>query len=84
MNYRDPRLADPLLLALAAQRLLHRLSQPQFPSWEETEGLAALLDYARRCGVQDLPAVDDDALPRTGLGQLLREARARQRAQEQP
>jgi hypothetical protein len=64
-------------LALAAKRLLHRQAQPQFPTWQETEGLASLLDYARRCGWQDLPAACDDDLPTTGLGCLLREARQR-------
>lgn len=73
--YRDPRLADPLLLALAGKRLLHRQAQPTFPDWEQVEGLAAILDYARR-----LPPVDPWDLPGVyqnapGLGGLLWEAR---------
>lgn len=73
--YRDPRLADPLLLALAGKRLLHRQAQPTFPDWEQVEGLAALLDYARRLPAQAPPEVDEHS---TGLGKLLWEARQMQ------
>jgi hypothetical protein len=71
----DPRLASPLLLVLAGQRLLHRQAQPQLPDWEKSDGLCALLDYARRCGVQPAPEVDEHS---TGLGALLWQARQRQ------
>jgi hypothetical protein len=85
-TFRDPRLLDGTLLALAAQRLRHRQAHP-LPDWEKTEGLAAILEYARRCGWQDqgegkkntsenLSQVFlDDAMPTTGMGLLLREAR---------
>jgi hypothetical protein len=76
--YRDPRLADPLVLALAGKRLLHRQAQPPLPTWQEVEGLAALLDYAKR-----LPAVDPWDLPGVyegapGFGGLLWQARQMQ------
>jgi hypothetical protein len=74
-TYRDPRLADPVLLALAAKRLLHRQAQPPVPSWEETDGLASLLDYARRvppCAPEAIPGVHEHA---PGFGGLLWAAR---------
>jgi hypothetical protein len=80
-NYRDPRLTNELLLALAGRRLLHRQAQPPLPDWEKSEGLASILDYAQRCGVQDQPPLDLDALPPTSLTALLIEAR-QQQAQE--
>lgn len=71
----DARLTNPLVMAIAGLRLLHRQDHPPLPDWEKAEGLAALLGYAQQCGVRDLSAVDDDDLPTTGMGQLLREAR---------
>jgi hypothetical protein len=67
-----------MLLVLAAQRLRHRQAQPPLPDWDKTEGLSAILDYARR-----LPACDPaDLEAGTGpFATLLREAR-QQRAQE--
>lgn len=75
VTYRDPRLTDPVLLALAARRLQHRQAHPPPPAWEESEGLAALLDYARRLPQRDpwdLPGVYQNA---PGFGGLLWEAR---------
>jgi hypothetical protein len=75
-TYRDPRLADATLLLLAGRRLQHRLAQPTFPDWQETEGLCAILDYARR-----LPPCDPEAFEAgiyagaPGLAGLLWEAR---------
>jgi hypothetical protein len=72
-NYRDPRLADPVLLALAGRRVLHRQAQPPLPSWEQTDGLAALLAYAARLPQRD---PQDLALEEGGpFGTLLRQAR---------
>lgn len=73
--YRDPRLTDPVLLALAAQRLLHRQAQPPPLDWQHTDGLAAILDYARRLPQRDpwdLPGVYEGA---PGFGHVLWEAR---------
>jgi hypothetical protein len=77
----DPRLNNPFLLALAAQRVRHRQAQPPLPD-PEGEGLCNLLQYAARRGVQDLSAVGDDDLPTTSFTALLIEARQRQRQQE--
>jgi hypothetical protein len=67
----DPRLADPVLLVLAAKR---RLATRQAPHWSTTEGLAALLQAAR-----SLPTREPFALPSveecSGLEKLLAEAR---------
>ena len=75
----DPRLADLALLRLAAYRLRH--GPPRLPPWQETEGLCALLEAAKR-----LPPCDPEALA-AGTGpfaQLLREARLwTQRAHDQ-
>jgi hypothetical protein len=68
----DPRLADVTLLALAAKR---RLATRQVDAWQHTEGLAALLEAAKRLPPRD-PVADED-LPTTGIGGLLREARQR-------
>jgi hypothetical protein len=76
----DPRLADPMVLLLAGRRLLHRQAQPPRLSWQEVEGLASLLEYARH-----LPARDPQDLE-AGNGpfaQLLREARQWQAEQEE-
>jgi hypothetical protein len=69
-TYRDPRLADPLLLALAGQRLLHRQAQPPAPSWPPEDGLSNLLAYARHlppCDPQDIPGVVEGAPGMAGL-----------------
>jgi hypothetical protein len=71
----DPRLANPTLLALAAQRVLARQEQPPPPPhWSQTEGLSALLAAAKHLPKPEpfsLPAVDEC----TGLARLLAEAR---------
>jgi hypothetical protein len=70
----DPRLADVTLLVLAAKR--RRATRPPV-DWRHTEGLFALLQAARALpppGPWALPDLDDE----TGMGKLLREARARQ------
>jgi hypothetical protein len=67
----DPRLADPILLALAAKRCQAR---QQVPDWRASEGLSSLLAAARalpRREPFDLPAVEAC----TGLARLLAEAR---------
>jgi hypothetical protein len=67
----DHRLADPILLALAAKRCQAR---QQLPDWRQTEGLSALLDAAKH-----LPKREPFALPDleecTGMARLLAEAR---------
>ena len=68
----DPRLADPLLLVLAATR---RRARRQAPDWRHTEGLASLLDAARplpQQGPWSLPAVEEGG---GALAKLLAEAR---------
>jgi hypothetical protein len=70
----DPRLANETLLRLAAFRLQNG-PRPLLPSWQETDGLAALLAYASRlppCAPEDVPGVREDA---PGLGGLLWAAR---------
>jgi len=67
----DPRLSDPSLLRLAALRLYQRQQIPPDPP-PAPEGLATLLDYARRHPPTEAL---DLAFPRTGLAQLLAEAR---------
>jgi hypothetical protein len=79
MNYRDPRLADAVLLAIAGRRLLHRLSQPPLPDWQETEGLCAILDYARHLPPRNAEDLEVGTGP---FATLLREARQWQQAQE--
>ena len=78
----DVRLCDPMLLILAAKRLLARRDQPPpVPDWRETEGLSTLLDYAKTLPVRDpwhLPAATH-----TGMARLLVDAR-RQLGQEEP
>jgi hypothetical protein len=68
----DSRLADPILLVLAAKR---RLAQRQAaPAWLESEGLAALLEAARSLPTREpfaLPSVEESG----GLAKLLAEAR---------
>lgn len=73
MGYHDPRLLDPTLLRLAALRLQH--GPPPLPDWQHAEGLAAILDAAKR-----LPPIDPWDLPGVyqnapGFGGLLWEAR---------
>jgi hypothetical protein len=80
-SFIDPRLADPLVLVLAARRLRYRQDQPPLPDWEKTEGLCALLEHARRLPPRD--PEDLEAVPLTGMGRLLQEARAWIEAQEQ-
>jgi hypothetical protein len=68
----DPRLADPILLALAAKRCQAR---QQTPDWRHTEGLAALLEAARHLPQREpfaLEGVYEDA---PGFGGLLWQAR---------
>lgn len=50
-------------------------------AWPAGGGLASLLAYAERNGIRDLSPIADDDLPQDGMGALLREARAWQRAQ---
>jgi hypothetical protein len=79
MRRLDPRLASPTLLALAAQRCLAQRTQPPPPAdWRMTEGLSSLLAYAKTLPPREPWALDD--LSDTGMGQLLREARLRQKA----
>jgi hypothetical protein len=69
----DPRLQNTALLTLAAYRLQQR-QQHLLPDWRYTEGLASLLDVARRLPTRepcDLPAVEEC----TGMARLLAEAR---------
>ena len=67
----DPRLRDPSLLRLAALRVVHQQQlPPDLPP--APEGLATLLDYARR---HPPPAARDLTSPHTGLARLLEEAR---------
>jgi hypothetical protein len=70
----DPRLAHPVLLALAAKRVQARR---QAPDWRTTTGLASLLEAARA-----LPTREPFALPSieecTGLERLLAEARLKE------
>jgi hypothetical protein len=67
----DARLADLTVLVLAAKRCQAR---QQVPDWRASEGLASLLDVARR-----LPQREPFALPDleecTGMERLLAEAR---------
>jgi hypothetical protein len=78
-NYRDPRLADPVLLALAGRRCLHRQVHPPLPPLPEEDGLCALLQHAERLRSRgQLPTRDPfdvDGLEATGMGRLLKEAR---------
>ena len=70
----DPRLLNPVLLALAAQRLLARRDHPPPVPWWETEGLAALLAAAQhRPHRESRGEVDDPDAP--GLAGLLARAR---------
>jgi hypothetical protein len=74
----DPRLADPVLLALAAKRCQ---AKQQAPDWRTTVGLSALLDAAKhlpRRDPWDLTPVDTTS----AMGTLL--AEARQWEKEQP
>jgi hypothetical protein len=67
----DPRLADPILLVLAAKR---RQATRHVPDWRTTEGLSSLLAAARSLPTREpfaLPSVEDC----TGLARLLAEAR---------
>jgi len=48
--------------------------------WWKTEGLCAILEYAKRLPPRDLDDLDD--LPLTGMGRLLQEAKAQLKAQE--
>jgi hypothetical protein len=68
----DPRLANLALLRLAAFRLQH--GPPPPPDWEQLEGLSAILDYAKRLPPRD--PWDTDGVAETGMGKLLREAKA--------
>jgi hypothetical protein len=72
----DSRLADPVLLALAARRCQARR---QAPDWQTSVGLASLLAAAKA-----LPRRDPWALPDLGecdgLAGLLAEARLRRGA----
>jgi hypothetical protein len=75
----DPRLADPILLALAAKR---RQARQQTPDWQHTVGLAALLEEAKQLPQRapgDLEGVYEDA---PGFGGLLWQARQWQQAGE--
>jgi hypothetical protein len=69
----DPRLADPVILALAAKR---RQAKRQAPDWRACEGISSLLAAARALpqrGPFTLPDLDECR----GLERLLAEARLR-------
>ena len=70
----DPRLQDVAFLALAAYRLRER-RQREVPDWRFTEGLASLLDIARRLPRRDDPWSLPDLEGGGSMGQLLAEAR---------
>jgi hypothetical protein len=38
-NFRDSRLTNPVVLAIAGRRLQHRQAQAPFPAWEEVDFL---------------------------------------------
>ena len=83
MNYRDPRLADLALLAVAAQRLRYRLEHPQPPAWWlEGEGISSLIEAGRRLPPrtpeEEAESVYENA---PGFGGLLWEARQRNKEQ---
>jgi hypothetical protein len=69
--YHDPRLLDATLLRLAAYRLTH--GPPPPPPWQETEGLCALLDYARHLPARGPADLEAGTGP---FAQMLKEARA--------
>jgi hypothetical protein len=80
MTYRDPRLANELLLRLAAWRLTHGpRPEPPLPDLPEDAGLCALLQHAEKlCSRGLLPTrdpFDTDGLEETGMGRLLKQAR---------
>ena len=74
----DPRLTDLSLLSLAAMRVRRRR---QVPDWPRSVGLASLLDAARvlpKRSPWEMPDLDTS----TALGQLLAEARQRQKERD--
>jgi hypothetical protein len=71
----DPRLSNDTLLLLAAKRLAFKREADAASHWEHTTGLASLLEASRRLPQREPWSVDGLAR-RSGLGQLLAEARA--------
>lgn len=67
----DPRLVDPVILALAAKR---RQARQQTPDWRTCEGLSSLLDAARHLPRRE-PFSLDGVDTSSGMGKLLAEAR---------
>jgi hypothetical protein len=68
----DPRLADPIILALAAKR---RQAKRQVSDWRTSEGLYSLLQAAKALPRREDPWGLSDLDTTSGLGKLLAEAR---------
>ena len=75
-HYNDPRLTNPLLLAMAAQRLRYKREHPAPEPWLEGEGISSLLAAARRLPPrtpeEEAESVYENA---PGMGGLLWQAR---------
>ena len=75
-HYNDPRLTNPLLLAMAAQRVRYKREHPAPEPWLEGAGISALIAYARTLPPRS--QADEDASVyegAPGMGGLLWQAR---------